>query len=144
MRAVFGLDACCLFPQCVLAVIPLTGRVQVRSQEGRYSSWHPVVGPSVVAADCALFWGLRWQWWLAPTPGAFVGSALPIWEYMVGERSFYGEPTPLLAHRPLMAPWLSGGPRLLLVLPLCGAPHTSPLRLSLCRQPQSSPQLWPL
>ena len=24
-RAVFGMDACCLFPQCVLAIIPLIG-----------------------------------------------------------------------------------------------------------------------
>ena len=42
---------------------------------------------------------------------------------MVVERSFYGEPTPVLAHPLLMAPCLSGGPRLLISTVMW---HTTP------------------
>lgn len=57
---------------------PLDRSVHVRSQEGMYSSWHPVVGPSVVAADCALFWGPEMAVVACTHPWSFVGSALPI------------------------------------------------------------------
>ena len=57
MRAAFGLDACRLLPQRVLAGIPLIGGVQVcrcmactDSQEGRGSGWLLVMGPSAAAA----------------------------------------------------------------------------------------------
>lgn len=48
MRVVFGLDACCFFSQCVLAVIPLVG-MQVHGpcacfQEDGGRSWIPIVG----------------------------------------------------------------------------------------------------
>ena len=55
MRAVFGLDACPLFLQGVLVVIPLIGGMQMHSprahsQEGEDRGWLPVVGPSLVVA----------------------------------------------------------------------------------------------
>ena len=51
MRVAFGLDACCLFPQCVQAVIPLTGVVHAsREMEamGRAGSQCLVAGPLTV------------------------------------------------------------------------------------------------
>ena len=55
MWAVFALDACHLFPHCVLDIIPLIGDVQVHSlhahaQEGRRSVRLQVVGPLAVTA----------------------------------------------------------------------------------------------
>ena len=60
MRAVFGLDACHLFPQPVLAIISLIRGVQMhgphtRSQEGGGSGWLQVVGPLAKAAGCTYF-----------------------------------------------------------------------------------------
>ena len=100
------------------------------SQESRSSGWLPVTGPLAVVCTC--LWSPRWQWRLVPTPAAHVRGALPP-ESVCGERSSYGGPTPLLAWPPTIAPSLSGGPR----PPL--TPHSTPLRLSPCSQPQSSP-----
>ena len=82
MRAVTGLGACCLFPQHMLAVIPLIEDVQVsdlhRLQEGGGSSWCPIPGPSAAAAAaaCVCLWSLRWEQRLTPAPGVCVGGAL--------------------------------------------------------------------
>ena len=63
MRAVTGLGACCLFPQRVLAVIPLIEDVQVRGlhrlQEGGGSSWCPIPAPSAAGAVCVGLWSLK-------------------------------------------------------------------------------------
>ena len=57
MRVVFGLDACCFFPQCVLAVFPLVVGMQVHGlctcfQEDGGRSWIPVVGLLAEVAGC--------------------------------------------------------------------------------------------
>ena len=39
MRAAFGLDACCLFLQCMQAIIPLIGVVQVQGQHFLPGRW---------------------------------------------------------------------------------------------------------
>lgn len=57
MRDVFGLDACCLFPQCVQAIVPLLGGMKVYSLcvlPGRGTMCHAcrlylVTGPLAVA-----------------------------------------------------------------------------------------------
>ena len=63
VRAVTGLGACCLFPQRVLAVIPLVEDAQVRGphrlQEGGGSSWCPIPGPSAAVAVCVGLWSLK-------------------------------------------------------------------------------------
>ena len=68
VRAVFGFDACHLFPQHVLTIMPLIGDVQVQThscyQEGRSTvgSW---------------LWD-PWWWWAVCTPGE-VGVAVGAW-----------------------------------------------------------------
>ena len=80
VRTVTGLGACCLFPQHVLAVIPLIEDAQVcdlhRLQEGGGSSWCPIPGPSAAAAACVCLWSRRWEQRLTPAPGVCVGGAL--------------------------------------------------------------------
>ena len=142
MRAGFGLDTCCLFPQRVLAVIPLIGGVQVpgpctlpgrwgqwlvpgcstlggrphSSQEGGGSDQCPLAGCSAVVAVHAHLWSPRWQRWLVLIPGARVGGALPP-NSMCGERNSYSGTAPCLACPPTMEACLSGRPWLLSVLP---------------------------
>ena len=62
-RADFTMDVCHLFPQCMLAVIPLREDVQVRGlhrlQEGGGSSWCPIPAPSAAGAVCVGLWSLK-------------------------------------------------------------------------------------
>ena len=54
MRAAIGLDACCLFPQCVQAVIALIGGVQVHGLHvisGECHGWHLQVVPGCISGD---------------------------------------------------------------------------------------------
>ena len=79
------MDACHLFPQHVLAIIPLIGGVQVhglhtRSQEGRGSGWLLVAGPSAEAAGCTYSWGGRGSGWhLAVGLLAAAGGCMHPW-----------------------------------------------------------------
>ena len=58
MRAAFGWDACCLFPQCVQTVIPLIGGVLVQGLHLLPGRWRQSARPVVSA------WLLGpWQWW---------------------------------------------------------------------------------
>ena len=65
---------------------------------------------TALAPVCAYPWNLRWQLWLAPSPGVCVGR---LWAY--GERSFCD--TPLLLRPLTVVPCLSEEPGLLLGLP---------------------------
>ena len=127
MRAVFGLDPCSLFPQCLLAIIPLIGGVQVRG-------------------SCTL--QVRRGQWLAPSSGTLgSGSGLcpPLESEMAAAaharpqsscrqclRVCVEKDAPMAARPPTVSPCLSGGPR-------PSTSHPSPFRLSPCSQPQSSP-----
>ena len=59
----FGLDACCLFPQCVLAIIPLIGSGQVHGPCVLLGRWGEWLAPST--STC--LWSLKCQWWLCLT-----------------------------------------------------------------------------
>ena len=86
VRAALGLDACCLFPQCVQAILPLTGCFQGdgSSGQGRASSQFLVAGLLTVArthgkvaqADpsCRALGS-------GSDPQAGVGSAQSIWQW---------------------------------------------------------------
>ena len=52
MRAAFGLDACCLFPHCMHALIPLVAGVLVYSLHVLSGRWRQWAGP--VASACLL------------------------------------------------------------------------------------------
>ena len=98
--AVFSMDACCLFPQCVLVVLPLIRGVQVWwlvpgpgvLGSGGSSGAPPehMMGTEVVADDHSWgpggrpavapnhFWSLQgWWWWLTTAPAAWAGSVMP-------------------------------------------------------------------
>ena len=120
-RAAFSLGACCLFPQCVLAIIPLLGGVQV---------WRPTRAPGAHA---------RWGQWLVPASislcSSSAGPCLPLepvmvvaacarpqsscrqwpvaWVHAQGKKLLWWScPSPRVP-TPTMAPCFSGGPRLL-------------------------------
>ena len=140
--AAFSLDACCLFPQCMLAFIPLIWGVQVQRplcaprtvgamsatcfrvfygqllsvpcQDSRDRAHYLLVDLVVVAS--AHLWSPRWQWLLMPTPGAPLGGVL-LPGNTQRERSYYGGPAPLLIHSQIMVPCLFGRPRLILSTP---------------------------
>lgn len=125
--AAFSLDTCCLFPRCVLAVIPFIWGVQVwrplytletagvaldtslrasyrqlwltHSWDSGDSTWSLLVGLTAVWEARAGLWILQWWWQLAPVPRAPVGSVLLL-ESTHGERSSYGGPTLMLMHHP--------------------------------------------
>lgn len=61
MNSAFGLDACFLFPQCVQAISPLTGSIQVYSLLVLPGRWRQLV--ALEGGSCSPG---SWQW-LQPT-----------------------------------------------------------------------------
>lgn len=59
----FGLDAFCLFLQCVLAIIPLIKSGQVHGLHVLLGRWREWLEPST--STC--LWSLKCQWWLCLT-----------------------------------------------------------------------------
>ena len=76
-----------------------------------------------MAAVCTHLWSLRWQWHLALTPGACVGSALlPESAHTHRERNSYMVVPPLSLHTLLsLLLWRAQASS---CTPLVGAPHT--------------------
>ena len=115
LRAVFGLDACHLFPQPVLSFIPLIGGMQMPSLctlPGRQDLWLPPIC-GILSGGSGLCLPLEIEMaGASQATGAYVGSTLPP-ESTWRERNSYSTPVPLLLCPPTMAPCLSGGPKLL-------------------------------
>ena len=102
--------------------------------------------PATVGAVVGACSGIsQLQWQLTPAAKAHIGSVLLSESACTGEEGPIAVlPLPSCAP-PTTAPHLYGRPRLFLHTPSVGAePHSSPFRLSLCSQAQSSSWICPL
>lgn len=69
VRATFGVDVCCLFPQCVQAVIILIGSVHgLDVLTGRWGHWVMPTGGAWLPSPWQ-WWQLIGRWWQQAAPG---------------------------------------------------------------------------
>lgn len=129
----FGLDACCLFPQCVLAIIPLIEGGQVHGLCVLLGRWREWLAPST--STC--LWSLKCQWWLCLTLMQVVPCCLRV---LIQKRKLLC----LCTSKQWCLACLDGLWLLLACQFLgCGAPYARPFRLYPHHQSPSSSRVWP-